>query len=88
MTFGVGGRAKEYSESEAEEQVEELLARIRNSSAQSTGTVRCLRGFAFYEGKTVHLLKPLSRRHWTRTAALNDADEILSHMMKEDGWSD
>ena len=86
VTFGVGGRAKAYRESQAEKQVEELLDRIRKSSADSAGTISYLRGFAFYEEPTVHLLKPLSRRYWTRTAALNDADEILSHMMKEDGW--
>ena len=88
VTFGVGGRAKTYKELTAEDQVEELLDRIRKASADSEGTVRYLRGFAFYEGTTVHLLKPLSRRYWTRTAALNDADEILSHMMKEEGWGD
>ena len=88
VTFGVGGRAKVYKETEAEKQVEELLDRIHKSITQTVGTIRYLRGFSFYEGTTVHLLKPLSRRYWTRTAALNDADEILSHMMEEDGWGD
>ena len=88
VTFGVGGRANMYKESEAENHVEELLEKIRKSAANSLGTIRYLRGFAFYEGTKVHLLKPLSRRYWTRTTALNDADEILSHMMEEDGWDD
>ena len=87
MTFGVGGRLKKYSEVEAEQRVEDLLDRIRASSAVSAGKVFwCLRGFIFYEGTQVHLLKPLSRRYWTRTAALNDADRIIAHMMREDGW--
>lgn len=87
VTFGVGGKARAYEESQVEERVEEVLAKIGKSSARSKDTLfRCLRGFAFYEDEKVHLLKPLSRRHWTRTAALNDADEILAHMMKEDGW--
>ena len=87
VTFGVGGKAKEYREARAEDCVEEVLAKIRKSSTRSEGTIfRCLRGFAFYEDNKVHLLKPLNRRHWTRTAALNDADEILTQMMKEDGW--
>jgi hypothetical protein len=86
-TFGVGGKAKEYKETEAEKRVDNLLERIRKSSSHPEGTVfHCLRGFVFYEGTKVHLLKPLNLRHWTRTAAINDADEILSHMMKEDGW--
>jgi len=88
VSFGVSGRGKPYKESEAETQVEELLDRIRKSCAHTAGTIHYLRGFAFYEESTVHLIKPLSRRYWTRTAALNDADEILSHMMEEDGWRD
>ena len=61
---------------------------IRDSSAHDGGTVfRKLRGFAYYEADRVHLLKPLARRHWTRTAALNDADEILTRMMEEGGWA-
>lgn len=87
LTFGVGGRAREYSEVNAEQRVEDLLGRIRESSSDSQGSVfRRLRGFLFYEGNQAHLVKPLARRYWTRTAALNDADEILAHMMKEDGW--
>jgi hypothetical protein len=88
VSFGVGGRAKTYREVEAESQVEELLDRIRKSCANTVGTIRYLRGFAFFEESVVHLLKPLGRRYWTRTAALNDADEILSHMMEEGGWGD
>jgi hypothetical protein len=88
ITFGVGGRSRDYSEKSAEQRVEDLLDRIRNSSTSSEGAVfRCLRGYFFYEGTQVHLLKPLNRRYWTRTAALNDADGIIAHMMQEDGWS-
>lgn len=88
ITFGVGGRSRDYSEKSAEQRVEDLFDRIRNLSTSSEGTVfRCLRGFVFYEGTQVHLLKPLNRRYWTRTAALNDADGIIAHMMQEDGWS-
>ncbi len=87
VTFGVGGKAREYGETRAEDRVEEVLTKIRESSSTPEGTVfRTLRGFIFFDGAKVHLLKPLNRRHWTRTAALNDADEILAYMMKEDGW--
>jgi hypothetical protein len=87
ITLEVNGKNKAYKESFAEDRVEEVLAKIRKAPSRSEGTVfSCLRGFAFYEGAKVHLLKPLSRRHWTRTAALNDADEIIAQMMEEDGW--
>lgn len=87
LTLGTGGKPREYSEKEATTRVEEIVAAIRESSAQEGGAVfRKLRGFAYYEADRVHLLKPLARRHWTRTAALNDADEILARMMEEGGW--
>jgi len=88
FTFGAGGPPRDYKEEAAEKRVEGLLDRIRKATTRSQGTVACcLRGFAFYEGTQVHLLKPLNLRYWTRTAALNDADEIIAHMMEEDGWS-
>lgn len=87
LTFGTGGKSREYGEDKATEEVERIVRAIRESSAHDGGTVfRKLRGFAYYEPDRVHLLKPLARRHWTRTAALNDADEILAHMMEEGGW--
>jgi hypothetical protein len=86
VTFGIGGRATEYRESEAEKQVEALLEKIRESCADSSGTIQYFRGYTFFDGKTVHLLKPLSLRHWTPTAALNDADELISCMMEDEGW--
>lgn len=87
MTFGVGKRTVRYSDSSADENIEDLLRKIRQSAARPAGTVfQCLRGFAYYEGAKVHVIKPLNRRHWTRTAALNDADSILTQMMNEEGW--
>ena len=87
LTFGVGGEARDYTETKAEEKIEDLITKIRRASVGNEGKVfRRLRGFAFFEGTTVHLLKPLNRRHWTRTAALNDADAIIAQMMEEGGW--
>jgi hypothetical protein len=87
LTFGTGGKAREYSEDEATAEVERIICGIRESAAHDGGTTfRKLRGFAYYEPDRVHLLKPLALRHWTRTAALNDADEILVRMMEEGGW--
>jgi hypothetical protein len=88
VTFGVGGAANgKYTEASAEQRVEGFLSSIRESTTQADASVsRCLRGFAFYEKDAVNVLKPLSRRFWTRTAALNDADEFLCQMFKENQW--
>lgn len=87
ITFGIADRAKKYEESLAEKRVSRLLDDIRSATSEDWGVIfHRLRGFVYYERNRVHILKPLNRRHWTRTAALNDADEILTHMMEEDGW--
>jgi hypothetical protein len=88
VTLEMGQKAKAYTESTAEEAVSNLLDNIRKSTARNGALFSCLRGFALYEPDRVHILKPLNLRHWTRTAALNDADEILTRMMEENGWRD
>ncbi|MBN2313080.1 MAG: N-6 DNA methylase [Sedimentisphaerales bacterium] len=48
---------------------------------------RRMRGFTYYrnlkvfDGNKLYLLKPLARRHWTKTAAINDADEIAAAIL-------
>jgi hypothetical protein len=88
VTFGVGDKAKPYVETSLEDRVTQALVSIRKTTARDGAVFSRLRGFALYEADRVHILKPLSRRHWTHTAALNDADEILTRMMEEDGWRD
>lgn len=86
ITFGVDDKSKQYAESSSDDRLSQVLASIQKTSAQDGTHFSRLRGFILYEADRVHILKPLSRRHWTRTAALNDADEILGRMMEEDGW--
>ena len=88
ITFGVGDKAKPYGEVSFEDRVTQALDSIRKTTSRDGTVFSRLRGFALYEPDRVHILKPLNRRHWTRTAALNDADEILARMMEEDGWRD
>ena len=58
-----------------------LLARIAKASVQrGPGGLTYLRGYAHFEEDCVHILKPLTRRHWTKTAALNDADELATYI--------
>lgn len=87
VTVGIGDTPTAYAETLAEPPVTELLDRIRTSTSHNRNTTyHRLRGFVYYEPDRVHVLKPLNRRHWTGTAALNDADEILTRMMEEGGW--
>ncbi|HEY1049442.1 MAG TPA: hypothetical protein VGE39_06795, partial [Prosthecobacter sp.] len=87
LTFGVGGKPRVYEENQGERRIENLLVELKESSLADGGSVfHRMRCFSYYEGAKVHLLKPLNRRHWTRTAAQNDADSIIAQMMEDDGW--
>jgi uncharacterized protein YifE (UPF0438 family) len=89
ITMGLADVGSKYAESKAEDRISSVLDQLREASTQrETTSFHYLRGFVLYESDRVHVLKPLNRRHWTRTAALNDADEILTRMMEEGGWRD
>jgi hypothetical protein len=88
ITLFVSDKSMQYAETESDDRVSDVLASIRKTSARNGAQFSRLRGFILYEPDRVHILKPLARRHWTNTAALNDADEILARMMEEDGWRD
>ncbi len=80
--------AADYAETSADRRMSTLIERVAEASVQDgLGGLRYLRGFALFEDQQVHILKPLARRHWTRTAALNDADELadfIANMGKDD----
>lgn len=68
-------------EHELSPNLRKLLARVAKASVrQEPGGLTYLRGYAHFEDDCVHILKPLTRRHWTKTAALNDADELATYI--------
>ncbi len=67
----------------AEQSLEPLLARIAEhlpqKIAENIYTRRVLR---IYEGDDIYVVKPAQRRHWSRSAGLNDADAILGEALR------
>ncbi|NJL28852.1 MAG: hypothetical protein HC897_13650 [Thermoanaerobaculia bacterium] len=45
------------------------------------GSLELTRNLKVFDGQTLYLLKPLALRFWTRSAALNDADEIAAAIL-------
>jgi hypothetical protein len=87
ITFEVTEQTIGYTEEAAEDPVVSLLKSLNDRAiTERLTTWQYIRGFVYYQTNQVNILKPLSRRHWTSTAALNDADEILTRMMEESGW--
>ncbi len=40
------------------------------------------RNIKVYEAEAIHIVKPAERRFWTRSAAYNDADETIGHLLR------
>ena len=65
----------------ADEKVVEQLGLLRNQMRRENGMRTYMRGVTLFDGKTAYIVKPLSLRFWTKTAALNDADSIAAAIL-------
>jgi hypothetical protein len=68
----------EYTEAPAPDEVAKAIAEIENAITIKHRKLAYAHGFTLFERDKAYVLKPLARRHWTRTAALNDADTMLA----------
>ncbi len=59
-----------------------LLRDIRQLAVRKQGaTINVTRGVMLFEGSRLYLVRPIGRRYWTQTAALNDADSIANSIL-------
>jgi hypothetical protein len=73
------GRTKtDYTESAAPDEVAKAMVGIEKSIAEEHRKIAYARGFTLFENDRAYVLKPLALRHWTRSAALNDADAMFA----------
>lgn len=70
-----------YREIEAQTEVADAIAGIEKAITDKRHKLAYARGFTLFEPNGALVLKPLARRHWTRTAALNDADAMFAAML-------
>src|SRR5207253_1454363 len=59
----------------------DTLGRLQRLHRKSLGSVELIRGIKVFDGNSIYIIRPLSQRFWTRTTALNDADEIASTIL-------
>jgi len=62
-----------------------LLKHLQGVFKRELGSVEMLRGLKVFDGNTLYLIKPLTQRFWTKTAALNDADDIAATILMQPG---
>jgi hypothetical protein len=87
LTLTRDGLEAAYKESEADARFEKVLERLAKAAQKQQNTISFLRGFYLIDinGGAIHILKPLAYRHWTKTAALNDADEFWGALLQVGG---
>jgi hypothetical protein len=57
------------------------LDQLRKAFPQRLATLDLVRGILVFEKNRLYVVKPISQRHWTQTAAMNDADEIAGTIL-------
>jgi hypothetical protein len=57
------------------------LHRFRSAASHRINTFDLYRGAKVFDGDRLYIVKPIGRRFWTNTAALNDADEIAGTIL-------
>jgi hypothetical protein len=57
------------------------LESLRGATSVKGNTFELARGVKVFDGPRLYLVKPLSLRYWSETAALNDADEIAGSIL-------
>ena len=71
-----------YTEAVAPDEVAKAITGIGKAITVEHRKLAYARGFTLFEPNRAYVLKPLARRHWTRTAALNDADAMFAAMLE------
>jgi hypothetical protein len=57
------------------------LRRLQRTAGTSNGVLELVRGLKVFDSSLLYVIKPIGMRFWTRTAALNDADEIADTLL-------
>jgi hypothetical protein len=80
VTLNVGSDVTSLAVHNLDGELAPWLKRGFDVFARETKTLRSERELFWFEGKQLHIIRPLTLIHWTRTAALNDADTIYGEI--------
>jgi hypothetical protein len=84
ITVIFSGEHKPYTEFNSDDELWTALDRVSAAAKRDNRSLSYLRGFSYFESDRLHMLKPATMRNWSRTAALNDADAIFEHLVRQE----
>jgi hypothetical protein len=76
-----GGRKNGTPQAKSNGDVLAALDKLRDAVLIRSNTFELARGIKVFDGPRLYMVKPLGRRYWSETAALNDADEIAGSVL-------
>ncbi|MCI0364113.1 MAG: N-6 DNA methylase [Phycisphaerales bacterium] len=76
-------RGRRMAEEESGVDVLVVLNQLREALQLKSNAFELARGVKVFKGHRLYVVKPLGRRHWTQSAALNDADEIAGSILMQ-----
>ncbi len=70
-----------FKENQTSDELQGVLGNIQQALSGNEGRFEYRRNLKVFDGNNLYILKPLARRHWTKTAAINEADEIAAKIL-------
>ncbi len=72
---------KTVTQEPTSDELQASLANIQKGLPRDSGKIIYQRSLTVFAGDSLYILKPLAGRHWTKTAAINDADDIAAAIL-------
>lgn len=81
VTLWKSPKVERVKQIQTSDDLQVALKNIQQALPDQIGRFRYYRNLKVFDGNKLYMLKPLARRHWTKTAAINDADEIAAAIL-------
>lgn len=74
--------SKDVLVSDAKNELASVIKRMESLLKEKKGPFVFCQNLKVFDGDSLYVLKPMQMRFWSRTAALNDADEIAGYILQ------
>ncbi len=81
VTLWKSHKAELFKEEQTSDNLQAVLEDVQGALPKQMGRLTYYRNLKVFDGNKLYILKPLARRHWTKTAAINDADDIAAAIL-------
>ena len=81
VTLCKSEKYRPFQQRPTSDELQAVLESIREALPEKKGRFTYHRGLKVFDKDNLYIVKPLALRHWTKTAAINDADEIAAAIL-------